>query len=104
MVAAKQDDNVSTWAQYLPGRMDGSWDQSHREERYQIHQTWEGKENREACVKHLSGTKMDLTLSNPEDCQSPTQKVYPHPNYLPQPEPVALNRAETVHLTEPTLH
>ena len=63
---AELDKDVLTWAQYLTGRMEGtqgSWDQGHREERHQIHQTWEGKENKEACVKHLSGTMMNLTLS-----------------------------------------
>ena len=32
------------------------------------------------------------------------QEINPYPNYLPQPEPAALNGAETVHFTEPTCH
>ena len=47
-MVAEQDDEVWTCAQYSMERMDGSWYQGHRVEKHQIHQTWEGKENREA--------------------------------------------------------
>ena len=66
----------------------------HREERHRIHQTWEGKENREAWVKHWSGTKMDLTFSKSRELSiSNSKKSTPtltkvmlsKPNYLFKP-------------------